>query len=168
MMVKPEKFQIALLMVLLNVSLWGCAHDNELVHKDAQKKDARNIDCRSCHSPYGSEEARDFSLIYDNPFSHHSVGTSYPLGSNAFPNFNPPNSYIPSGSNTDIFFFDKNDNHQPDSDEIQLYGTEVRVTVECSSCHKEHGDLSVPETPRNAYLRIANIGSTLCMTCHRQ
>lgn len=167
-MTRPKKFLLALIMVLLNVPLLGCAHNEFVGQKDVQKKDARNIDCRSCHSPYGSEEARDFSSIYDNPFSHHSVGASYPLGSNAYPNFNPPNSYIPSGSSTDIFFFDKNDNNQPDSDEIQLYGTEVRVTVECSSCHKEHGDLPIPENPPNAYLRIANIGSTLCMTCHRQ
>ena len=162
-MTRPKKFLLAFFMVLLNVSILGCAHDEY-----AQKKNAQKIDCRSCHSPYGKEEARDFSSIYDNPRSHHSVGVNYPLGPNAYPNFNLPNGQIPNGQSSDIFFFDRNDNGQPDSNEVQLYGTNVRVTVECASCHKEHGDLPLPENPPNSYLRIANVGSALCMICHRQ
>jgi hypothetical protein len=108
--------------------------------------------------------AKDFRSIYANPMSHHSVGVSYPLGSNAYPNFN-----LPNGQSADIAFFDRNGNGQSDIDEIQLFGTTVPVTVECASCHKAHGSSPVSgKAPADLYLRIANVGSALCMTCHRQ
>ena len=167
-MTRPKKFLLAIFLILLNVSIGGCAQHKFVQNKYVQKKNAQNIDCRSCHSPYGSEEARDFSSIYNNPASHHSVGVSYPLGPNGFPNFNPPTGKSADAQSDEVFFFDRNENGQPDSDEVQLYGTDVRVTVECSSCHKKHGDLLMPENPPNAYLRIANVSSALCITCHRQ
>jgi hypothetical protein len=160
LMLRPKKFLLALFAItLLNVSILGCAQ-NEF----AQKGSGQNVDCRSCHVPNGAEGAKDFSSIYANPKSHHPVGVSYPLGSNAYPNFN-----LPIGLSADIAFFDRNGNGQPDSDEIMLFGTNISVTVECASCHKAHGSSPVSDnTPPDFYLRIVNAGSALCITCHRQ
>lgn len=166
----PKRFLLALFAItLLDVSILGCAQ-NEFVPKElaqkelAQKVSAQNIDCRTCHTSSGAAGAKDFSSIYANPKSHHPVGIAYPLGSNAFPKFN-----LPNGQSADIAFFDRNGNGLPDIDEIQLFGTSVAVTVECASCHKEHE--SSPESDNASarlYLRIDNVGSALCITCHRQ
>ncbi len=123
---------------------------------------AQNIDCRSCHVVSGAAGARDFSHIYGNPSSHHPVGIQYPAGLNAKPNFNQPN-----GQSAGIAFFDSNGNGQPDSDEIQLFGASGVATVECASCHREHGNAPPPaEAAHNRYLRVDNAGSALCVTCH--
>jgi mono/diheme cytochrome c family protein len=165
MMPRPKKFLLALFAItLLDVSILGCAQQSFAQKGNAQKGNAQNVDCRSCHVPNGAEGARDFSSIYANPESHHSVGVSYPLGSNAYPNFN-----LPNGLSADIAFFDRNGNGQPDSDEIMLFGTKSRVTVECASCHKAHGSSPVfGNEPTDLYLRVTNAGSALCTTCHRQ
>jgi hypothetical protein len=136
-----NRFLLALFVImLLNVSILGCAQ-NEY----AKKVPDQNVDCRTCHSPNGIAGAKDFSSIYTNPKSHHPVGVSYPLGSNAYPNFNPPDGQV-----ADIAFFDRNGNGRPDIDEIQLYGTNVRMTVECASCHKPHEDsLESSNSPDN-------------------
>jgi len=124
---------------------------------------AQNVDCRSCHIPNGAAGARDFSHIYANPSSHHPVGAEYPIGLNAKPNFRQPN-----GQSAGIAFFDRNGNGQPDSDEIQLFTESGVATVECASCHREHGNALAPaNTTRNHYLRLDNAGSALCVTCHR-
>ena len=160
MMPRPKKFLLALFAIaLLNLSILGCAQ-NEF----AQKGSAPNVDCRFCHTSNGAAGARDFISIYTNPSSHHSVGIRYPLGSNYDQNFN-----LPNGRSTDIAFFDLNNNGQPDSDEIQLFGKNGLFTVECASCHKEHGSEPVSgNAPTGLYLRIDNSGSALCITCHRQ
>lgn len=157
---RPKRFLIAFSAItLLNVSMLGCAQVDH-----AQKTTALNFDCRSCHAPNGAAGAKDFSSIYSSPASHHPVGVRYPLGSSAFPNFNVPNV-----QGTDIAFFDRNGNGKPDDNEIQLFGTSVTVSVECASCHKAHGGSPAPVNSKaNAYLRIDNIASALCMTCHRQ
>lgn len=147
-------------ITLLNVSIVGCAQKGLAQEKSVQKGN----DCRSCHTPNGAAGAKDFSSIYADPKSHHSVGVLYPLGLNADPNYNQP-----EGRSTDIAFFDKNGDGQPDSDEIRLFGSNGMFTVECASCHKEHG--KAPEAgnaPAGLYLRIDNFSSGLCTTCHRQ
>lgn len=170
---------------LLNISITGCAQKSLAQKQDAQPEsaqpevahsgnaqpenvhpgNAQSEGCRSCHSPGGAAGARDFSSIYTHPAAHHAVGVSYPLGPSAFPKFNPPN-----GQNSDIAFFDTNGNGRPDTDEIQLFGTSVSVTVECASCHREHGDSPGSEyaAPNDMYLRVINFNSALCITCHRQ
>jgi mono/diheme cytochrome c family protein len=157
---RPKRFLLALFATtLLNVSVVGCAQ-NEF----AKKVPDQNVDCRTCHSPNGMPGAKDFSAIYANPKSHHAVGVNYPLGSNAYPKFQ-----VPDGQVGEIAFFDRNSNGRPDVNEIQLYGTSFRVTVECASCHRPHGDpLEASDSPRDAYLRIDNVRSELCLTCHRQ
>ena len=160
LMSRPQGFLFALTTItLLNVSILGCAQD-----KFARPVSKQNVDCRSCHVRNLVAGARDFSSIYANPSSHHSVGVLYPLGSKADPNFDPPN-----GRSADTAFFDKNDNGQLDSDEIQLFGKNGLFTVECATCHKEHGSLPAPgKATTKAYLRFDNAGSALCLACHSQ
>ena len=157
-MQKPRKFFTALSIVVLSaMSLHGCTPVRTCtpIHSSAE--------CRSCHTPNGALGARDFSAIYANPSSHHPVGIKYPVGSNATPGFSSPN-----GHSADIMFFDKNGNGQPDSNEVQLFdGCGAAVTVECASCHKEHGNVPPPaNAPANSYLRFDNADSALCTTCH--
>ena len=142
--------------VLSTVSLHGCA----LIQNRTPTHGP--VDCRSCHTPDGASGAKDFSRIYANPSTHHPVGVKYPVGFNAKPGFNSPN-----GHSSEIEFFDRNGNGQPDSDEIQLFGESGVVTVECASCHKEHGNIPASANAiRNHYLRFDNTGSALCTTCH--
>lgn len=167
-------------ITLINVAITGCAQKSPVQKQDAQpestqadKTQAENAQpgnihsegCRTCHSQGGAVGAKDFSSIYDKPASHHPVGVSYPLGASAFPKFNPPN-----GQNADVAFFDTNGNGRPDTDEIQLFGTSYAVTVECASCHREHGDSPGSEyaAKNDTHLRVINFNSALCMTCHRQ
>jgi hypothetical protein len=125
---------------------------------------AQNVDCRSCHAPGSTSGVADFSAIYANVATHHPVGINYPFGLSADPNFNQPN-----GQNADVTFFDRNGNGQPDSDEIQLFGMNGTTTITCSSCHREHSTSPLPaNAPRDAHLRVTNIGSKLCSTCHSQ
>ena len=141
---------------LINVSITGCAQKSLL-----QKSNIQSESCRSCHAPDGAAGAKDFSAIYTNPKSHHPVGVKYPIGSGRNEKFRLPNRQT-----TDTAFFDGNGNGQPDSDEIQLFGMNGEVTVECASCHKEHsGGMSASA---GLYLRVSNSASALCTTCHRQ
>ena len=146
-------------ITLFILSFPGCAQTSF-----AQRGHAQSESCRTCHAPNGAQGAKDFSPIYANPKSHHPVGVLYPIGSigsDANQKFKLPNRQT-----TDIAFFDRNGNGQPDSDEIQLFATNGEVTVECASCHKEHGR-SRESAPADSYLRVANVGSALCITCHR-
>jgi predicted CXXCH cytochrome family protein len=143
-------FPFALLMLLFQ----GCANTGSVHRGNAQSES-----CRSCHSPDGAAGAKDFSSIYNNPKSHHPVGVKYPIGSEANQKFKLPNRQT-----TDIAFFDRNSNGQPDNDEIQLFGMYGEVTVECASCHKKHGS-GLPAAG-DTYLRVDNAGSALCTTCH--
>ena len=159
-MAGPKRFLLALsAAALLNVSMPGCAQ----IQPHAQKLPDLNVNCRSCHSPNGFPGAKDLSYIYDNPKSHHPVGVSYPIGSNAYPRFNMPNGQVDG-----VAFFDTNGNGRPDFDEVQLYGSSLRMTVECASCHRPHEDSLESGMPHDPYLRIDNARSALCTTCHLQ
>lgn len=123
---------------------------------------AQNVDCRSCHASNIAVGIMDFSQIYAESSTHHSVGVEYPAGVNIKPNYNRPN-----GKSAGITFFDRNHNGQPDDDEIQLFGGGGIATVECSSCHREHGNTPAPaDAIRNSYLRFDNADSGMCTTCH--
>ncbi len=134
-----------------------------------QNRHAQGGDCRACHSANGhgtngTTGARDFSAIYANPGSHHPVGVRYPPASQAEPKFQMPDS-----RNDVAAFFDRNGNGQPDNDEVVLFGANGAMTVECASCHREHGSSRSPGgTAADPYLRVENANSALCMTCHRQ
>ena len=166
-------------LTLLNVSILGCAQKSLAQKQEAQPesvktesaqpeneqlKSVQSESCRSCHSSDGAAGAKDFSSIYANPKSHHPVGVKYPLAAQADPKFN-----LPNGQRADVTFFDKNGNGQPDSDEIRLFGANGVVTVECATCHKEHGSSPVSgKASAGLYLRVANVASALCLTCHHK
>jgi len=123
---------------------------------------AQNVDCRTCHVQNGAAGAKDFSAIYAKLKTHHPVGVRYPFEVKPDSNLK-----LPSGKSGNITFFDTNGNGLPDSDEIQLFGATGPVTVECSSCHIEHGISSAgPKASANSYLRIDNRTSALCTICH--
>lgn len=141
------------LLLALNVAVLLAAPD--MVY-------AQNVDCRSCHALNGAVGAKDFSQFYAESSSHHSVGTNYPVGLNIKPNFSQPN-----GQSAGITFFDRNGNGQPDNDEIQLFNEGGVATVECASCHKEHGNTPASaDAPHDSYLRFDNADSGMCTTCH--
>jgi len=156
MMIPGPKGYALLGIALIDVVVLGCAQTSY-----TQKGNVQSEICRNCHVPDGATGAKDFSAIYANPKAHHPVGVLYPIGTGADQKFKLPNRQT-----TNIAFFDTNGNGQPDSDEIQLFGLNGEVTIECASCHKEHGNGSAPSG--SPYLRIDNKGSALCITCHRQ
>lgn len=161
-MPSSKKFLITLpAIALLNVSILGCA---EKVYFSQEKGFKKGDDCLYCHATGGIKGVRDFSPIYNNPRSHHPVGMEYPLGAMSRPDFNQPNGYM-----DDTIFFDDDGFGQLDADDVRLFGTGNAVTVECGSCHKEHGgSQDSDKVQTDYYLRFANDGSKLCSVCHRQ
>jgi hypothetical protein len=128
-----------------------------------QKWNAQNVDCRSCHAANGVTGAKDFSLFYANPGSHHPVGVKYPLAAQGGSGYQLPND-----QGDVVSFFDRNGNGQPDSNEVMLFDVNGAETVQCASCHIEHGNSPGSGTNRDDfYLRFANVGSAMCITCHR-
>ena len=122
--------------------------------------------CRSCHNPEADVVAKVFSSIFDTPKLHHPVGVKYPSAT-------VPNFAQPTGQHEGVAFFDRNGNDQPDDDEIMLFGATGEATVECASCHIEHGHVdnggssTTEKDPAKLYLRFANTGSAMCTTCHQ-
>lgn len=159
---RPRGFLLEVFTItLLSAAISGCTQN---VFSSQQKGFTKGDDCLFCHATGGISGARDFTPIYENPNSHHPVGVEYPLGSSSKPDFNQPNGY----SNGTIFF-DNNGNGELNSDEVRLFGAGNAVTVECASCHKEHGNSPSSEKMTNRYyLRSDNDGSRLCLTCHRK
>jgi len=150
-------------ITLLNASIQGCTQTSFAQKENVQQVNAQSEGCRSCHAPNAAGGARDLSPFYVNPKSHHPVGVNYPASALDDSKFK-----LPNGRSADIAFFDRNGNAQPDNDEIQLFGANGAVTVECASCHIEHGSSPVSGNKHPGfYLRVANVGSALCLTCHR-
>lgn len=141
------------LLTLCVAMLFGTAH-------------AQNFACLDCHDITGGAGVNDFSLIYAQTKPHHPVGIAYPLSPPANENFNAPN-----GQSAGITFFDRNGNGQPDSDEVRLYDAGGAATIECATCHIEHGTAPAPvpvRKPVDMHLRVTAEGSKLCSTCHNQ
>ncbi|GEM_PF-4183891 len=125
-------------------------------------KKVQSEGCRDCHSSETDVAAEVFSSIFDTPEIHHPIGVRYPDAAVV------PNWAKPSGQDKEIAFFDRNENGKPDSDEILLFGAAGDATVECASCHVQHGSPSnTPKDPVKFYLRFENRGSALCTTCHQ-
>ncbi len=114
------------------------------------------LDCRMCHlDPVPGSTARDYFEYFASPRMQHPTGVAYPWTGNQ--------DFIGATTLADgIFFFDTNGNGVADVDEVQLFG--ISATIECSSCHREHGDGPPPPDP-NMYLRLAN--GAVCLVCHR-
>lgn len=114
------------------------------------------VDCAMCHlDPEPSSQAKDFFEYFTLPARQHPTGVSYPSPQNT-------DYRRPTALAGDITFFDTNGNGIADSDEVQLFGFSGKI--ECSSCHREHGDAAPPPQP-NRYLRLGT--HFLCAVCHR-
>lgn len=115
------------------------------------------VDCTACHlDPAPDSAAKDYFDYFVDRQRQHSVEVDYPVTSADYQR--------PTAIDADITFFDTNGNGIVDLDEVQLFG--LTDKVECSSCHREHGD-TLPAPLPNMYLRIANIGNALCGVCHK-
>lgn len=125
---------------------------------------ALNFACLDCHDITGAVGVNDFSLIYAQTKPHHPASIAYPLGFPGNENF-----YAPNAQSAGITFFDRNGNGLPDSNEVQLYDVNGVATIECATCHIEHGTTPPPaNTPPSVHLRVTAEGSALCSTCHNQ
>jgi hypothetical protein len=123
--------------------------------------------CLACHSAGAGivgRNATDFQVfaIGTDLRNDHPVGVRFPTVAPGV-DFNPPSS-----SRTGMAWFERNANQRPDSSEVRLYDSGEGFEVECASCHDPHG---VPSggtgSPFNpTFLRVANTGSALCLTCH--
>lgn len=145
-------------IALIVFALSGCAQK-----KFVQETRLQSVDCRLCHAlgGAGAQGATDFSSIYADPKSHHPVGVTYPLGTQSRSAFNAPNGHAEG-----VIFFDKNGNGRPESDEARLFGETGEFKIECSSCHKSHGEPRSTGLSGLNYLRGSNVDSALCVTCH--
>ena len=124
----------------------------------ASTRDAHGayLDCRLCHlDPSSGSPARSYSSYFTDSPRHHSTGKAYPSAQDR-------GFFRPTALAADIAFFDSNGNGVVDVDEVQLFGAEARI--ECSSCHREHGEGSPPTQP-GMYLRKG--AGVLCLVCHR-
>jgi Doubled CXXCH motif (Paired_CXXCH_1) len=125
--------------------------------------------CLVCHNPNGAGQAfptaTDFSAfaIGTDLRNDHPVGIRFPTVAGPGSDFNdPPRKEVA------LAYFDRNGNSRADSNEIRLYNSGQGYEVECASCHDPHGvPSSGPGSAFNpTFLRVANAGSAVCLTCH--
>lgn len=125
-------------------------------------------ECQSCHSISGDQfdpnSIPPFDVFYISTDlrNDHPVGITYPAGE-AVVDFK-----VPGGTKGATRYFDTNGNGKMDSADVRLYSGGGVAKVECASCHDPHG---VPtagpgSTFKPTFLRVANTGSALCLTCH--
>jgi len=123
--------------------------------------------CLACHSAGAGivgASATDFTVfaIGTDLRNDHPVGVRFPATGPGV-DFKPPTAI-----RTGMAWFDNNGNQRPDTSEVRLYDSGEGFEVECASCHDPHG---VPSNGGGSqfnptFLRVANIGSALCLTCH--
>jgi mono/diheme cytochrome c family protein len=124
--------------------------------------------CLACHSPGAGlpgANATDFTAfaIGTDLRNDHPVGIRYPTEAGAGTDFKDP-----PRKDTRLAFFDGNGNNRADPSDIRMYDTGDGYEVECASCHDPHGVPSAgPGSVFNpTFLRVANAGSAVCLTCH--
>jgi hypothetical protein len=136
--------------------------------RHARMNDDPNIGCLACHAStagIAGAGATDFSAMAmgTDLRNDHPVGIRYPTTAGSGSDFkDPPRKEV------QLAFFDNNGNSRADSNEIRMYDTGEGYEVECASCHDPHGVPSGgPGSPFNpTFLRVANAGSAVCLTCH--
>jgi predicted CXXCH cytochrome family protein len=123
--------------------------------------------CLACHSSGAGvvgAGATDFSIfaIGTDLRNDHPVGVRFPAAGPGV-DFNTP-----AATRTGMRWFDSNGNSFPDTREVRLYDTGEGFEVECASCHDPHGVPSggAGSSFNPSFLRVANTGSALCLTCH--
>lgn len=123
--------------------------------------------CLACHSTgagFVGAGATDFTVfsIGTDLRNDHPVGVRFPATGPGI-DFNPP-----TGVRTGMKWFDNNGNSRPDTSEIRLYDSGDGAAVECASCHDPHGVPSAGSGSQfnPSFLRVANAGSAVCLTCH--
>lgn len=127
-----------------------------------------NAGCLACHAAgagFVGSGATDFTVfaIGTDLKNDHPVGISYPATGVATADFK-----MPDGQKGSTFFFDKDSNGRMGAGDVRVYDNAGAAKVECASCHDPHG---VPSAGTGSvfyptFLRVANTGSALCLTCH--
>ena len=122
--------------------------------------------CQSCHSINGDQHDPSTMASFDVFYIATDLRNDHPVGVR-FPADNPDFR----GGATElgaVSFFDTDADGRPDAGEIRMYDTGDGYEVECASCHDPHGvPSSGPGSTFNpTFLRVANSGSALCLSCH--
>lgn len=125
--------------------------------------------CLECHSSFAGlvgTGASDFIVfaIGTELFNDHPVGVPY-----RDPSIYPGADYRAADRiGKSMRFFDTDGDGRPDSDEIRFYDSGNGFRVECASCHDPHGVPAKGGGPlfNKTFMRVANDGSKLCLTCH--
>lgn len=124
--------------------------------------------CLACHSATAGPSGRNATdfvafAIGTDLRNDHPVGVRYPLDAGPGSDFKDP-----PRKETRLAFFDSNGNNRADASDIRLYNTGEGYEVECASCHDPHGVPSAgPGSVFNpTFLRVSNVGSGVCLTCH--
>lgn len=124
-----------------------------------------NAGCLSCHAPGKNGGATDFTIfaIGTDLTNDHPVGVTFPATNGPGTDFKTP-----TGLQGTSRYFDSNSNGNMDSADVRLYDNNGAAKVECASCHDPHGvPSSGPGTTFNpTFMRVNNIGSAVCLTCH--
>ena len=125
-------------------------------------------ECLACHSAGAGivgANATDFTAfaIGTDLRNDHPVGIRYPAEAGPGTDFkDPPRKEVR------LAFFDANGNNRADASDIRMYNSGDGYEVECASCHDPHGVPSAgPGSVFNpTFLRVSNVGSGVCLTCH--
>ena len=125
-------------------------------------------ECLACHSSGAGivgAGATDFTafVLGTDLRNDHPVGIRFP------PTAGPGTDFLdPPRKEVRLAYFDTNGNSRADPNEIRLYNSGEGYEVECASCHDPHG---VPSAGPGSvfhptFLRVATVGSGVCLTCH--
>ncbi len=125
-------------------------------------------ECQSCHSVNGPQHDPSGIPVFDAFYigtdlrNDHPVGVKFP-GAESGSDFNQPGASRPG-----LKWFDTNGNNVADKNELRLYDSGDGYEVECASCHDPHGVPSAGPSSRfnPTFLRVPNLGSAVCVTCH--
>lgn len=125
-------------------------------------------ECMGCHNPTlgGALNATDFTLfnIGTDLRNDHPVGITFPATAGPGTDFREPRREAGRWA-----YYDNNGNQIADKAEIRMYSdSNGNFAVECASCHDPHG---VPSGGAGSvfnptFLRVSNVGSGVCLTCH--
>lgn len=113
--------------------------------------------CEGCHGTRDRPPGAADLSAYFSAAGHHPVGGAYvPPGD---PAYLQPDARIEG-----VAFFDRNHNGHLDPDELRL---SAAGSIECESCHREHGEGGLAVVAEPGHLRGSNADSAMCRSCHR-